>query len=166
MESDDQEEGEEEEEDEEDKIGKKIRYCVCEKKYDSSNSALCDRCSNLYHVQCAGDETAKNAFKNRKNSRESIPFVCFKCRRNTKLIKQYENELKASGRWDSDCEEALSDENEKSDSSSDDVFVLSEHEGTSATKPSVVRKSRTVSAEKRKSVEESVDWVYDVFIYF
>lgn len=101
----------------------KAQFCVCENKYDSTNSELCDRCSNRYHVQCAGDEEAQCAFRQKKSPKDSISFLCFKCRKVAPLIRQYEHELKASGRWDSDCESAVNEtETETSSSENDDTI--------------------------------------------
>lgn len=101
-----------------------VQFCVCVDKYDRAWSELCDRCANRYHIECAGDECIRNSYERMRRERssptqlekdsslrdanESIGFVCFVCRRVEMSIRKYESELKASRRWDSDCEIALS----------------------------------------------------------
>lgn len=124
----------------------KIQFCVCENKSDSANSELCDRCSNRYHVECAADDEAKRAFKERRNPRDHVDFLCFKCRRVTTLIKKYEHEIRASGRWDSDCEDALTLNDESSSSNDTQVSSTSKSESPppSASKKTPIRSDDSV----------------------
>lgn len=86
-----------------------VQFCVCVNKYEMRNTELCDRCANRYHVECAGDDKIRCVYKQLKQVRTngSIGFVCFVCRQVVSLVKEFEDELKTSRRWDSNCEEAL-----------------------------------------------------------
>lgn len=93
-----------------DMMPRSVQFCVCVNKYEMRETELCDRCANRYHVECAGDEKIKCVYKQLNKeirTNGSIGFVCFVCRQVVSLVKEFEDELKRSRRWDFDCEEAL-----------------------------------------------------------